>query len=70
MYEQRSVEDILWLITDLRDDFTPDDMVDWVRSQLNDDDGELHIILDLVEALWDEVQRLRRLLDQSKGENQ
>lgn len=69
MSEQRSVEDTLRLITDLRNDFTPDEMVVWVRSKLTDDDGEMHIIMDVVETLWDEVQRLRRLLDQSKGES-
>lgn len=55
----------------MEDGFDPDLVVSMLRTkarEVKEGDSTTEIVCDLIEGLWDEVQRLRRLLDQSKGE--
>lgn len=59
---------LIVLFSEFGDEFTPHLVVEMLRSKAREaDDGTTEIICDLIEGLWDEVQRLRYLLDQSKG---
>lgn len=52
------------------DNFTPDLVVELLRERARGtDDEHLEILCDLIEGMWFEIQRLRYVLDQSKGEN-
>ena len=61
------VEDLIKFIEELGPDFNPAPAIDLLRKRAGDQRHVDHTIADMMEALWDEVQRLKALLDQSKG---
>lgn len=61
-----SIDQLLSDLSNLEDGFDPALAVVTLRVKAKEEDSEmLEIICDLIEGLWDEVQRLRTVLDQS-----
>lgn len=61
------VEALIEFIEGLGPDFNPVPAIELLRQRAGDQRHVDHTIADMLEALWDEVIRLRLLLDQSKG---
>lgn len=67
----KAAQRLIESFSEFGDEFTPDLVVELLRERARRlEDEHLEIICDLIEGLWFEVQRLRYVLDQSKGENQ
>lgn len=66
-----SITDLLDNLTNMENGFDPNLVVAMLRTKargMEGGDEPTEIICDLIEGLWDEVQRLRSLLDQSNVE--
>lgn len=61
------VEALIEFIEGLGPDFNPVPAIDLLRNRAGDTRSVDHIIADMLEGMWDELQRLRFTLDQSKG---
>ena len=67
MSDKRTVQDLLNDIEGLGDGFDPSPAIELLRRRAGDQRHPDHVIADMIEGMWDEIQLLRKLLDESKG---